>query len=404
MGRVGRHVVSAEPIASAAARGARPSVLILSFEEIGIDPRVMKQVRRLVSEFDVTTCAPGPSPHPEVDHVELGPEFEQHRGRIGNLIDDLAREREWFAWSYRHLIAVQQVEQRLRGRRFDAAIANDAATVGVANRVVGAERVHADLHEFFPGLPAEDSAIGRRQVRYWTWLIREHAAKSRSSTTVGAEIAKRYLDFGLQPEVATNAPPFQQLAVRPTTRPIRIVHAGNPFRERGLAEIMRAVAAVPAELTLDLYLTHYAPTDRAYLEELAESLGPRITIRDPASQAELVATLNQYDVGIHVLPPTSENNALALPNKFFDFVQARLALVVGPSGDMARIVRERGLGIVTDSFEETAIVAALAALTVDEVDGFKAASDAAALDLAAEAQVEVWAQAIHAIVDEGPKR
>jgi hypothetical protein len=217
------------------------------------------------------------------------------------------------------------------------------------------------------------------------------------------EIAKRYQDFGLSPEVVTNAPHHRELDVTPTGRPIRIVHSGNPFRERGLAEIMRAVAAVPADVTLDLYLTHNVAADRAYLVELAESLGRRITIHEPVSQSVLVETLHQYDVGIHVLPPTSENNALALPNKFFDFVQARLALIVGPSAEMARIVRERELGLVTDSFDESAIVAAIGALSTERVDEFKAASDAAALDLAAESQVEVWAAAIRAIV-EGDRR
>lgn len=363
----------------------------------------MKQVRRLIPEYEVTTCGPGPRPHADVEHIQLHPENTRPRGRIGNVVDDVAREREWFAWSYRHVELVRQTAERLRGRSFDAAIANDAGTVGIANRVVGAHRVHADLHEFFPGLPVSDTESGRRQVRYWSWLTSAHAAKARSSTTVGAEIAKRYQDFGLSPEVVTNAPHHRELDVTPTGRPIRIVHSGNPFRERGLAEIMRAVAAVSAEVTLDLYLTHNVVADRAYLVELAESLGRRITIHEPVSQSVLVETLHQYDVGIHVLPPTSENNALALPNKFFDFVQARLALIVGPSAEMARIVRERRLGLVTDSFDESAIVAAIGALSTERVDEFKAASDAAALDLAAESQVEVWAAAIRAIV-EGDRR
>lgn len=386
----------------AVASRRRPRVLILSFEDISVDPRVMKQVRLLAPQYEVTTCGPGPQPHPDVVHVELDAETVRPRGRVGHLLDDIAREREWFSWTYRHGELVQQTAERLEGRSFDAAIANDAGTVGVANRIVGARRVHADLHEFFPGLPVADNASGRRQVRYWKWLTRVHAAKARSSTTVGWEIAKRYQEFGLNPGVVTNAPPYRELDVAPTSRPIRIVHSGNPFRERGLAEIMRAVAAVPAEMTLDLYLTHNGTADRAYLVDLAESLGQRVSIHEPVSQAVLVETLHQYDVGIHVLPPTSENNALALPNKFFDFVQARLAVVVGPSAEMARLVRERGLGVVTGSFEESAIVDALDSLTVEQVDAFKSASDAAAVELAAEAQVAVWDEAIRSIVESEP--
>ncbi|WP_173922212.1 glycosyltransferase family 1 protein [Agromyces sp. Marseille-P2726] len=380
-----------------AASTTRPRVLVLCFDDISTDPRVIRQVRRLVSDFDVTTCSPGPQPHPQVEHVELDPSSVRPRRLIEHHLDGFAREREWFTWSYWRIPNVQLVRRLLRGRRFDAVIANDAETIGVANRMFGARRVHADLHEFFPGLPVEDSRLGHRQRRYLRWLIRRHAAKARSSTTVGAEIAKRYTEYGLNPGVVTNATHYRRLDVKPTRQPLRLVHSGNPFRERGTEETMRAVAAVP-DLTLDLYLTHNNTSDREYLVELADSLGPRITVHEPVPQSELIETLNRYDVGIFVLPPTNENHVLALPNKFFDYVQARLAVVVGPTLEMARLTRDRGLGVVTETFDEPAIVAALSSLTVEQVDAFKRASDAAAEALSSENQVEVWAAAVDAIV------
>lgn len=379
----------------------RARVLIVCFDDISIDPRVLKQVRRLVRDYDVTTCSPGPQPHPEVEHLELRPDEVIPRGRIGNAIDDIAREREWFGWTYHQVPFVKQTKALLRGRRFDAVIANDAETVGVAVECVGADRVHADLHEFFPGLPVEDDKLGLRQRRYWTWLIEKHASQAHSSTTVGGEIAQRYAEYGVRPGVVTNATNRRDLPVRPTLSPITLVHSGNPFRERGLAEIMRAVAASSIDVTLDLYLTHNPPTDREQLSTLAAELGERITVHEPVTQDVLVETLNGYDVGIHVLPPTSENNSLALPNKFFDFVQARLAVIVGPSIEMAKLVREHGLGEVTESFDEPAIRAALDALTPEVVDEYKRASDRSASELSAESQVEVWAAAIAEIVAAG---
>lgn len=378
--------------------GGRARVLILCFDDISVDPRVLKQVNRLVRDYDVTTCSPGPQPHPDVEHLELKPDEVVPRGRIGNLIDDIAREREWFSWSYRRIPYVMQTRALLRGRDFDAVLANDAETVGVAAKSVGAERVHADLHEYFPGLPVEDDKLGYRQRRYWTWLIRKHASLAYSSTTVGCEIARRYGQYGVHPGVVTNATNHRDLPVRPTSSSIRLVHSGNPFRERGLSEIMHAVAAASIDLTLDLYLTYNPPTDREQLAALAAELGERITIHEPVTQDVLVETLNGYDVGIHVLPPTSENNSLALPNKFFDFVQARLGVIVGPSIEMARLVREYGLGEVTAAFEESSIRGVLEALTPESVDGFKRASDRSASELSSESQVEVWSLAIAEIV------
>ena len=375
----------------------RPRVLILSFDAIDVDPRVIKQVRRLAVDHDVTTCAPGGQPDPRVEHVPLDPAAARPRGRLGNLVDDVARSREWFGWSYRQLPLVQQTTRLLRGRTFDAVLANDAETLGAAIAVAGADKVHADLHEFYPGLPVEDSPLGLRQRRYWTWLITRFASRVRSSTTVGQAIAERYREYGLAPGVVTNAAPFRDLEPVPHTGPLRLVHSGNPFRERGLGEIMHAVAASTTDLTLDLYLTYNPPGDRAELQQLAAELGDRIRIHEPVAQAVLIDTLHAADLGIHVLPPTSENNALALPNKFFDFVQARLGVIVGPSLEMARLVREHGLGVVTDGFTREDITAVLDALTPEAVAGYRRAAHAAAHALSAEAQVEVWVDAVDAI-------
>lgn len=377
---------------------SRPRALILSFDDISIDPRVIKQVRRLADEYDLTTCSPGPAPDPRVTHIEIDAHDTHPRGRWGDLFDDIAREREWFGWIYRQVPLVQQARKRLRGRSFDAVIANDAETLGVAIDLFGADRVHADLHEFYPGLPVDDSKLGVRQRRYWIWLIRRFASKVASSTTVAAEIARRYEEYGVRDtRVVTNATPFRDYETTPTGSTIRLVHSGNPFKERGLADLMRAVADSTADLTLDLYLTYNPPTDRAELQTLAENLGQRITIHEPVSQDVLIDTLHSYDVGIHVLPPTSENNALALPNKFFDFVQARLGIIVGPSIEMARIVRENALGVVTNDFDEASIRGALDALTPQQVDDFKAAAQQHAHELSAESQVETWADALSAL-------
>ena len=58
---------------------------------------------------------------------------------------------------------------------------------------------------------------------------------------------------------------------------------------------------------------------------------------------ELVKEANAYDIGLYLLGEANANHRAALPNKFFEFIQARLALAIGPSPEMARIVNEYGL-------------------------------------------------------------
>ena len=377
---------------------ARPTLLILSFVPIDGDPRVIKQVRRFVDEYDVTTCSPGPSPHPGVTHVEIRGDLPPKRDIVTRIRDEFALRTEGFRRMYFQTPGVLETIHLLEGRRFDAVIANDAETVGVACRLFGADRVHADLHEFFPDMGFDDTRLGRRHQRYWSWMTKQLVSQAHSSTTVGGEIAKRYHEYGIHPGVVTNSTHLRDLPYRPVGSSIRLVHSGNPFHERSLGEIMRAVAASPVEVTFDLYLTWQPEKMRSEFVALAEELGPRITVHDPVPQSVLIETLNQYDLGIHILQPVSTNNVMALPNKFFDYVQARLGIIVGPSIEMARIVREHDLGVVTEGFDEASIAATIDALTPERVDEFKQAAMRAADPLSAERQVEVWARAVEEIV------
>ena len=109
--------------------------------------------------------------------------------------------------------------------------------------------------------------------------------------------------------------------------------------------------------------------------------------------------LGECDVGVFVLPPLTCNYLNRLPNKFFDFVQARLGIVVGPSPEMAALVREHGLGVVTADFTAQSLARALDELTAETVEGHKAASHTVARGLSAEEQIKGWAAAVDALAD-----
>jgi hypothetical protein len=88
-------------------------------------------------------------------------------------------------------------------------------------------------------------------------------------------------------------------------------------------------------------------------------------------------------------PPRHANLELSLPNKLFDFLQARLALVIGPSPEMARIVREHDCGLVTAGFAVEDLVQTLRTLRPERVAALKRGSDRAASVLNAERNREV---------------
>jgi glycosyltransferase involved in cell wall biosynthesis len=117
------------------------------------------------------------------------------------------------------------------------------------------------------------------------------------------------------------------------------------------------------------------------------SAADRITFRSPVSPQEIPETINAYDIGLFLLPPVNFNRVHALPNKLFEFIMAGLAIAIGPSPEMARIVRAYRLGIVADTFEPADLAQRLNALTPEEINAMKRHSLNAAKRFSADAEM-----------------
>lgn len=376
----------------------RPTMLILSYSPIARDARLLKQVSRFTRSFDVTTCGYGPPPEGVVEHIRI-PDDERYNDLDGKLIT-LKRYRQ----AYWRLSAVRWSRDHLLGRRFDVAIANDVEAVPVAVRLRPRHGVLADLHEYSPRLHDDNPAWFERITPWFEWVVRRYVTKADAWSTVSNGIVDEYeKNFGFRAELVTNAAPYQDFRPGPVRSPIRLVHSGACLRNRNLHVMAEAVDAAANDVTLDFYLT---ANDPPYLQELKESASrsARVTVHDPVPYAQLGETLAQYDVGIHVLPPVNFNNKLALPNKLFDYVQARLGVVIGPTAEMAYFVEQYGIGEVASDFTADGTRAAIERLTVESVRRFKNEADLHAHELAGERQVEVWERLIDGLMTRGPRR
>lgn len=88
----------------------------------------------------------------------------------------------------------------------------------------------------------------------------------------------------------------------------------------------------------EMYLM-LVPTDQDYLTELKKLAGNRAVEFLPTVPTQQISTfINQFDLGLFIVEPVNFNYTHALPNKFFEFIQARLGIVIGPSPEMKRIV------------------------------------------------------------------
>jgi hypothetical protein len=222
-------------------------------------------------------------------------------------------------------------------------------------------------------------------------VCRTYLPGAAAVTTVGDTIAAMYRrDFGVECEVVRNARPFVALEPSPPEPGvIRLAHSGGAVPGRNIEALIDAALAVP-HTTLDLVLVP-ANDGGKYLRALrARAAGnDRVRFHDAVTPDQLPVTLNHWDVGVYCLPPANVNMEFALPNKLFDFVQGRLGVVVGPSPEMARFVREHQLGVVADSFSGADFTTAIASLTPESVAAAKASAHAQARQLSSDTDVAV---------------
>lgn len=387
-----------EGSADAAADG-RPSLLVLSFSDISRDARVLKQVTMFSSAYRVVTCGYGPRPQGSTWHLQIPDELKQWR-----LDKKLAVARRYRRTYWEQEVVAWVAAQGLP--RTDVVLANDVDTVPLALSLRPRGGVHADLHEYAPR-QKEDRLDWRLFIApYLRWICRTYVTRADSVTTVGHGLAREYeREFGVRADVVTNAAPFQELSPTPTPAPLRLVHSGGAMPSRRLDLMIEAMRDDSIDATLDLYLV---PSDPGYVERLrgmaTELPAGRVTVHDAVPYSDLHRVLNEYDVGIFVCPPTTFNLANALPNKVFDFVQARLALVVSPTPEMRSLVEDNELGAVTPGFEADDLAITLRSLTAESVEAAKASSDRRAHQLAAEQQSDAWADAVARLSERAARR
>lgn len=368
-----------------------PSLLILSFSHIPSDPRVLKQVELFKGSYRVTTCGLGEGPEGVDEHIALPRDAQAWPSDKASLI--LRR----YAQVYSAIPAIAAAREALRDRHFDVILANDLNAVPLAVELEPRLGVHADLHEYAPSEKETVRTWRWFVAPYQRWLCRTYFPSLASGTTVSQGIADRYSsEFGMPFGVVTNAAPFHEWAPESTGLGIRLIHSGAAQRYRRLELMIDAMEQAPEGVTLDLVLM---PNEHDYLEELRQrgSSVPGVRFRDPVPHADIVSDLRSYDVALVFLPPSTFNLKQSLPNKFFEAVQARLGVLVGPSPAMQTLVEQYGFGTVIDDFAPETLAAAITSLTPETVNGWKQAADRAASPLSAEEQVKGWENALAAI-------
>ena len=278
------------------------------------------------------------------------------------------------------------IAEKLARAEYDLIISHDLVLLPFLFKVKGPKtRVMLDAREYYP----------RNYDDQWLWrtikkpvndsLCRVYLPRCDKVITVSDGLADQYNRvYGIDAEVVLSLPARWDLQPQQPARDhIRIIHHGVAGRSRKTEVMLEMMDHVDERFTLDLMMV---VRDKKYwqqLRSLAEKR-PNVRIIPSVPMQEIVPVTNQYDIGLFLVPPTNFNLAHTLPNKLFEFIQARLAVAIGPNVDMSQVVRKYSCGIVAKNFDPRSLAAELNRLDMETLVHFKQQSHEAAKVLNAE--------------------
>lgn len=277
----------------------------------------------------------------------------------------------------------------------DLVVANDIETWPLAVYLKSKNqniKVVFDAHEYYPK-HFEDVLMWRiLHQSFYVYLCNKFIHLADVFLTVCKGIGEEYKkNFKTEYLLVYNAPDFEPELFPHEIDPnhIKLIHHGNANPSRKIESMINLVNYLDNRFHLYLMLM---PTDKNYLGELKKLAMKykNITFLDPVPTQEIPRFINQFDMGVFLLDPVNFNYEHALPNKFFEFMQARLGIAIGPSKEMKYILEENQLGVVSEDFDVASLAKKINSLQVEDVSKFKANAHKVALEYSNEGNKRVY--------------
>jgi glycosyltransferase involved in cell wall biosynthesis len=288
-------------------------------------------------------------------------------------------------------------------RRFDLVIANDWPSLGAGLKLARAQGIPLiyDTHEFATD---EYGHRGLWRFFYQPFLLafEGHAARQATAVTCVsdgiADALQQAHGLAVRPSVIRNMPMAFAAVASPPGKTVRVLYHGIVTPGRGLEASIASVQHWPG----DYELTIRGPGDPAYIGALrgqarAAGVEARVIFAPPVPMTDLVSAASAFDIGLFSMPAHSVQGRFVLPNKFFEYIGAGLALCVSDLPEMRRIVMERELGELIVGDRPADIAAAVTRLDREAILRARTKSVTAARELCWERERERFLELCKAV-------
>ncbi len=265
-----------------------------------------------------------------------------------------------------------EIQAFLKRREFDLIICHDLVLLPIVLKNKKDAKVLFDAREFYPKQYTNSLRWRLLFERFNDFLCRFYMPQADKIVTVGSGIQEAYKRiYGIESEVFYSLSQYHDIAPSlMEDAQIRMLYHGSANRAREIERTIEIIDYCRDDFSLDLMLVCQ---DKAYLKKLEkmvakrQDLGKKIRIIPPVSFADLITFSNQYDIGIYALVANNFNLEVAMPNKFFEYMQSRLALAIFPHEEMEQFLRRYKNGIIAKEPSPLSLAQALNTLSKKDI-------------------------------------
>ena len=210
-----------------------------------------------------------------------------------------------------------------------------------------------DTHEYFTEVP--ELVKNPKKQKIWLKLENWIFPKLKNVYTVNDSIAKIYSEkYGVFVKVVRNvAPIFKPIEKKsreqldlPIDKFILIIQGSGINKRRGAEEAVGAMKN--CEDALLLIIGSGDVVEELKVRVVNENINEKVRFLPKMPYSEMMHYTMNADLGLAIDHTDILNHKLALPNKFFDYIQAEIPILATNIIEVRKIIEEHKIGFILD--------------------------------------------------------
>jgi hypothetical protein len=335
-------------------------VLIVKRADMEFDIRCQRISTHLSDDYDVTIIGTDICSHLSVKQIKIADYDHARLSLPERAIRKVRREvflKGIHDKSYDYRMSkdkwIKELIRYLNRNQFELVIACDIDAVTSFLNSKNKAKLIGDMHEHAPTELANSPGWTERVGNYRKWQCETYLSRVDHLLTVSPALARLFeSEFKLSKvSVVRNVSPYHpRMKSTYCESPRHFIHHGIAAPIRKLEEHIALAAALGSEYSVSMLLK---PVEFQYYKFLrdCQKMVRNFHLLSPVEPTKMISEIGRFDAGIYLLNPETPQLQVTLPNKFFEFIQARLPVFSGGLAEIDALIDQYGIGLKLGTFD-----------------------------------------------------